>query len=64
MYEVLYSYNAKIDQITIEKLEEMESEYYSLDQRHGASITELVRIGRREGSLHYLLEDAVFYLQD
>jgi hypothetical protein len=26
----------------------------------GASITELVRIGRREGSLHYLLEDTDF----
>jgi hypothetical protein len=31
-----------------------------LNQRHGASITNLVRIGRRERSLHYLFEDADF----
>ena len=60
MYQVLYSKNAKVDQMTIQKLKEIESEYHSLNQKHGASITDLVRIGRREGTLHYLLEDADF----
>ncbi len=60
MYHVLYSKSAKVDQTTIEKLKEIEFEYHSLNQKHGASITDLVRIGRREGSLHYLFEDADF----
>jgi NTE family protein len=60
MYQVLYSKSAKVDQTTIEKLKEIEFEYHSLNQKHGASITDLVRIGRREGSLHYLFEDADF----
>lgn len=38
----------------------MEAEYHSLKQKHGASITDLVRIGRREGSLRYIFEDADF----
>lgn len=60
MYSVLYSKNAKVDQTTIEKLKEIEFEYHSLNQKHGASITDLVRIRRREESLHYLFEDADF----
>ena len=39
----------------------MEAEYHSLKQKHGASITDLVRIGRREGSLRYIFEDADFF---
>jgi NTE family protein len=60
IYEILHADDAKVDPTTKDKLKEMESEYHSLNQRHGASITNLLRIGRREGSLHYLFEDADF----
>ena len=60
IYEILHADDAKVDQTTKEKLKEIESEYHSLNQKHGASITDLVRIGRREESLHYLFEDADF----
>jgi NTE family protein len=60
IYEIVDAEDAKVDQTTKEKLKEIELEYHSLNQRHGASITDLVRIGRREGSLHYLFEDADF----
>ena len=60
IYGILHDDAAKVDQITKNKLKEIELEYHSLNQKHGASITDLVRIGRREGSLHYLFEDADF----
>jgi NTE family protein len=60
IYGIIHADDAKVDQKTKEKLKEIESEYHSLNQKHGASITNLVRIGRREGSLHYLFEDADF----
>jgi NTE family protein len=60
IYDTLHADEAKVDQTTKEKLRNIESEYHSLNQKHGASITDLVRIGRREGSLHYLFEDADF----
>ncbi|HEY7078144.1 MAG TPA: patatin-like phospholipase family protein [Nitrososphaeraceae archaeon] len=60
IYEVLHSNKARIDEVTREKLKEMELEYHSLNQKHGASLTDVVRIGRREESLHYLLEDTDF----
>ncbi|HEY7569846.1 MAG TPA: patatin-like phospholipase family protein [Nitrososphaeraceae archaeon] len=62
IYDILHADDAKVDQTTKEKLRDIESEYHSLNQKHGASITDLVRIGRREGSLHYLFEDADFSL--
>jgi NTE family protein len=60
IYDILHDDDAKVDQTTKNKLQEIELEYHSLNQKHGASITDLVRIGRREGSLHYLFEDADF----
>ncbi|MGN6630706.1 MAG: patatin-like phospholipase family protein [Nitrososphaeraceae archaeon] len=60
IYDILHDDAAKVDQTTKNKLKEIELEYHSLNQKHGASITDLVRIGRREGSLHYLFEDADF----
>ena len=60
IYGILHDDAAKVDWITKNKLKEIELEYHSLNQKHGASITDLVRIGRREGSLHYLFEDADF----
>ena len=60
IYDILHDDAAKVDQITKNKLKGIELEYHSLNQKHGASITDLVRIGRREGSLHYLFEDADF----
>ncbi len=51
---------AKIDQKTKEKLQELDKEYNSLTQKHGAVITDVIRIGRKENDLHYLLEDADF----
>jgi NTE family protein len=60
IYDILHDDDAKVDQTTKNKLKEIELEYHSLNQKHGASITDLVRIGRREGSLHYLFEDADF----
>jgi NTE family protein len=60
IYDILHDDAAKVDQTTKNKLKEIELEYHSLNQKHGASITDLVRIGRRERSLHYLFEDADF----
>jgi NTE family protein len=60
IYDILHDDDAKVDQTTKNKLKEIELEYHSLNQKHGASITDLVRIGRRERSLHYLFEDADF----
>ena len=60
IYDILHDDAAKVDQTTKNKLKEIELEYHSLNQKHGAYITDLVRIGRREGSLHYLFEDADF----
>ncbi|HEY7571588.1 MAG TPA: DUF3734 domain-containing protein [Nitrososphaeraceae archaeon] len=60
IYGILHSDGTKIDQTTKAKLRDTEAEFHSLNQKHGASITDLVRIGRREGSLHYLFEDADF----
>ena len=49
-----------IDEKTKEKLKELDKEYHSLTKKHGASITDVVRIGRKEEDLHYILEDADF----
>ncbi len=60
MHEIINSKDAKIDQKTKEKLKELDKEYHSLTKKHGAAITDVIRIGRKEEDLHYLLEDADF----
>ncbi len=60
MHRIINSDEAKIDQKTKEKLQELDKEYNSLTQKHGAVITDVIRIGRKENDLHYLLEDADF----
>lgn len=60
MHRIINSDEAKIDQKTKEKLQELDKEYNSLTEKHGAAITDVIRIGRKENDLHYLLEDADF----
>ncbi len=60
MHDILNSNDAKIDQKTKEKLQELDKDYNSIIEKHGAAITDVIRIGRKESSLHYLLEDADF----
>ncbi len=60
IYDIINSDDAKIDQNTKDKLKELNEEYNSLVEKHGAAITDVIRIGRKEESLHYLLEDADF----
>ncbi|MDN5845445.1 MAG: DUF3734 domain-containing protein [Candidatus Nitrosocosmicus sp.] len=60
MYDIVNSDDAKIDQNTREKLNQLDSDYRSLTQSHGAAITDVVRIGRKERDSHYLFEDADF----
>jgi NTE family protein len=60
MYKIINSDDAKIDQKTKEKLKELNPEYNSLTERYGAAITDVIRIGRKENDLHYILEDADF----
>lgn len=60
MHDIINSDDSKIDQKTKEKLRELDPEYNSLLDKHGAAITDVIRIGRKEEDLHYLLEDADF----
>jgi NTE family protein len=60
MFEIVYSDDAKIDNHTIEKLRELDPEYNALTQKHGAAITDVIRIGRKEDELRYIFEDADF----
>lgn len=60
MYKIINSNDAKIDETTKKKLEELDSEYNQITKKHGAAITDVIRIGRKEEDLHYLLEDADF----
>lgn len=60
MYDIINSKDTKIDQKTKEKLKELDEEYNSITEKHGASLTDVIRIGRKEDKLHYLLEDADF----
>lgn len=63
MHDIINSDNSdesKIDQKTKEKLKELDKEYNSIIEKHGAAITDVIRIGRKENDLHYLLEDADF----
>jgi NTE family protein len=60
IYSIINSDDAKIDQKTKEKLDELSNEYDSLNEKYGAAITDVIRIGKKEDSLHYLYEDADF----
>jgi NTE family protein len=60
MHDIINSKDSKIDQKTKEKLQELDKEYNSLTEKHGAAITDVIRIGRKEDNLHYMLEDADF----
>jgi NTE family protein len=60
VFEIVYSHDAKMDPHTKEKLKELDPEYKSLTQTHGAAITDVVRIGRKENDLRYIYEDADF----
>ena len=60
MYDIIHSDEAIVDQKTKEKIMELESEYHLIAKKHGASITDVTRIGKKENDMHYLLEDADF----
>jgi NTE family protein len=60
MYDIVNSDDAKIDQSTRDKLNQLDSDYRSLTQNQGAAITDVVRVGRKERDSHYLFEDADF----
>jgi len=60
MYDIVNSDDAKIDQSTRDKLNQLDSDYRSITQSHGAAIMDVVRIGRKERDSHYLFEDADF----
>ena len=60
IYSIIYSEDAQVDQKTKDKLKELDPEYHSLTQKHGAAITDVIRIGKKEDDLHYLFEDADF----
>ena len=60
IYKIINSSYANIDEKTKEKLKELDKEYHSLTKKHGAAITDVIRIGRKEEDLHYILEDADF----
>ncbi|HXS60931.1 MAG TPA: DUF3734 domain-containing protein, partial [Candidatus Sulfopaludibacter sp.] len=60
MHDIINSNDVKIDQKTKEKLQELDRDYNPIIEKHGAAITDVVRIGRKEKDLHYLLEDADF----
>lgn len=61
MYSTINADDATIDSKTKERFRKLESEYHHLAQTHSGSITDVVRIGRRE-ELHFILEDADFSL--
>ncbi|MGD9534995.1 MAG: hypothetical protein AB7V56_14660 [Candidatus Nitrosocosmicus sp.] len=44
----------------MERLNELEREYNELTQKHGAAITDVIRVGRKDRESHYLFEDADF----
>lgn len=48
LYQIIDSHKAKVDEVTSGRLKEIESEYRSLYQKPGESITDRVRIGRRK----------------
>jgi NTE family protein len=60
IYSIINSDDAKIDPKTKEKLKELSNEYDSLNEKYGAAITDVIRIDKKEDSLHYLYEDADF----
>ncbi|MDQ6723599.1 MAG: hypothetical protein M3Z01_04970, partial [Thermoproteota archaeon] len=60
IYSIINSDDAKIDSKTKEKLKELSNEYDSLNKKYGAAITDVIRIDKKEDSLHYLFEDADF----
>lgn len=60
MHEIINSKDAKIDEKTREKLKDLDKDYDSITEKHGAALTDVIRIGRKEEKLHYLLEDADF----
>jgi NTE family protein len=60
IHKIIDSPDAKIDEKTKEKLKELDKEYNHITEKHGAAITDVIRIGRKEEDLHYILEDADF----
>lgn len=60
IYEIVNSDDAQIDDMTKKKIMELDSEYMSLTKQHGAAITNVIRIGRKEKYSHYMFEDADF----
>jgi len=60
MHDIINSKDAKIDETTREKLKELDKDYDSITEKHGASLNDVIRIGRKEEKMHYLLEDADF----
>jgi NTE family protein len=60
MHDIINSNDVKIDQKTKEKLQKLDEDYNPIIEKHGAAITDVLRIGRKENDLHYLLEDADF----
>ncbi len=60
IYDIINSKGAKIDSETREKLKELDKEYNLIIENHGAALTDVIRIGRKEEKMHYLLEDADF----
>ena len=60
MHDIINSNDVKIDQKTKEKLQKLDEDYNPIIEKHGAAITDVLRIGRKEKDLHYLLEDADF----
>jgi NTE family protein len=60
MHDIINSNDSKIDQKTKEKLQKLDEDYNPIIKKHGAAITDVIRIGRKEEDLHYLLEDADF----
>ena len=60
MHSIINSKEAKVDEKTRKRLNELESEYNELVQSHGAVIDKVTRISRTESVLHFLLEDTDF----
>ena len=60
MYKIINSSDAKVDEKTKAKIKELDKEYDAITEKHGAAITDVIRIGRKEEDLHYILEDADF----
>jgi NTE family protein len=60
MHKIINSPDANIDEKIKEKLKELDKEYNHITEKHGAAITDVIRVGRKEEDLHYILEDADF----